>query len=130
MRLGRRSSVPIATAAATGVAASGAAAGSSPSFSREPGGALSALPGSDVSKHSYPLSTSNPWPKASTLGYALCGSAVIAEQEMEFPRPMHTDSELQLNISRAAGARHKRHTARQILLQVNSRRLRQEEIVG
>ena len=98
------------------MAASGAAAGSSLSFSRELGGALGVPSSPHIAKHSYPPSMSSSASKASTLGYALGGCAVIVEQEMEFSRPMHTDRELQLNVSRAARSSHKRHTARQILL--------------
>jgi hypothetical protein len=87
-------------------------------------------PGLRVSKRRRPTVVSLSYHKASTPAYVLFGIAVIQDQEMEFSRPMHTDGELQLNVSRAAGASHKRHTAGKILLRVNSRRLRQEEIVG
>jgi hypothetical protein len=81
-------------------------------------------PGFRVSKHRRPPAVSLSYHNASTLAYVLFGIAVIQDQEMEFSRPMHADSELQLDVSRAAGASHKRHTARQILLRVGSGRLR------
>src|SRR5689334_5616962 len=68
--------------------------------------------------------------EAGTLAYVLCGIAVIHDQEMEFSRPMHTNGELQLDVSRAAGASHKRHATRQILLRVSPCCLHQEEKVG